>query len=395
MRVAQICTNAMLGSVGSIVRNICSGLKENGDEYLICYGRGKEPEGYNHYKIDNTFEVYYHAFLARIFDSDGLHSKNATKRLIKKLKDFKPDVVHIHCLHGYYINYPMLFEYFSKDNIKVVWTMHDCWAFTGHCCNFEYTNCNKWKEGCGKCKQIKSYPKSYIDNTICNFNKKKKTYEILGDCIIVTPSNWLGNLIKNSFLNKHEVVVIPNGIDTSVFKPTYDEEVLQKYKIKSDKRVILCVASIWNEKKGLEDIIELSTLLSDEFQLVVVGLTDKQIKSMPFNITSIPRTENVKELCVLYTSAYAFFNPTYEDNYPTVNLEAICCGTPVITYKTGGSPECLSNHKYGYDIEKKDYLKLIELIQKINLKKNVLDISSFSKSKMIENYIELYRGVKM
>ena len=126
MRVAQICTNAMLGSVGSIVRNICSGLKENGDEYLICYGRGKEPEGYNHYKIDNTFEVYYHAFLARIFDSDGLHSKNATKRLIKKLKDFKPDVVHIHCLHGYYINYPMLFEYFSKDNIKVVWTMHDC-----------------------------------------------------------------------------------------------------------------------------------------------------------------------------------------------------------------------------------------------------------------------------
>lgn len=389
MKVAQICTNVMSGSVGSIVRNLCDELKKDKHEYLICYGRGNAPLGYNYYKFDNKLDIYSHVIFARLFDSDGLHSKRATLRLIKKLKAFKPDVVHIHCLHGYYINYPILFKYLKEYEIKVVWTMHDCWAFTGHCCYFDMVKCKKWESLCNKCIQKNNYPKAIIfDRCRRNYKKKKHIFKLL-ECdklIIISPSEWLKNLLEQSFLNKYNCITINNGIDTGVFK---------KLKIKKDKTV-LGVASIWDARKGLDDFIQLSKELPQQYNIKIIGTTDKQIQFLKkYNIEAIKKTNSVEELVKEYNKALVLFNPTYEDNYPTVNLESLACGTPVITYDTGGSGEIIKETGNGIIINKNNYHSLIQYLDFVHEldyyntlaeQKNIL-----SKELMCSKYIKLYK----
>lgn len=386
MKIAQICTNVMSGSVGSIVRNICDGIKESDNEYLICYGRGKQPDGYNSYKFDNKIDIYIHVILARLFDSDGLHSKRATKRLINKLNDFKPDVVHIHCLHGYYINYPLLVEYLNKHNVKVVWTMHDCWSFTGHCCYFDMIKCEKWKYNCNNCMQKHSYPKSIgFDNSKYNFNLKKKILLSFNtdNLIIVSPSNWLKSLIKESFLRQYNCLIINNGIDTSLFN---------KKDIKKE-RIILGVASIWDKRKGLEDFIELKKFLLDEYKIKIIGVTKKQKELLQHNnIQAIERTSSVHELVEEYNKALVLFNPTYEDNFPTVNLEAVSCGTPVITYRTGGSPEFLVDDSYGFVVDYKDYKSIVNIIKKIHENKEIKKAKIYDKAIMVKKYLKIYES---
>ncbi len=398
MKIVQICTYAMTGSVGSIVRNICDTLKENNDEYLICYGQGNNPQNYNTYKFDNDFDIYMHVLLSRLTDSDGLHSKKATKKLIKKLEEFKPDIVHIHCLHGYYINYPILFNYLNAKNIKVIWTMHDCWAFTGHCCNFEFKNCNKWKKECDGCIQTKSYPKSYLDRSKVNYHNKKRIFNMLNYCVLVTPSLWLKNIIKQSFLNELPVILINNGIDINTFKPTYDVNVLKKYNInKNSKKTIICVASVWTEDKGINDIIDLASQMDNQkYQLILVGKKDDCFK-VPNNVLLINRTNDTHELATLYTYADVFFNPTNDDNYPTVNLESIACGTPVVTYDTGGSGEIIKKTKAGMIVKKGDFdslLKYIDNDNKKQLQKDLINCRNIiSKKLMCNQYIELYNKI--
>lgn len=380
MRVAQICTNAMSGSVGSIARNICDGLIENGDECMICYGRGNVPEGYNSYKFDNKLDVYWHVAMARLFDSDGLHSKMATKRLIKKLNEFKPEIVHIHCLHGYYINYPMLFKYFEESGVKVVWTMHDCWAFTGHCCYYDFVGCNKWKNGCYKCTQKKNYPKSILsDRSARNYRIKKRTFTKLDNMLIITPSKWLQKEINLSFLKEISVDVINNGINTNIFK---------RKEIKKEN-IILGVASIWDQRKGLDDFVELSKVLPDDYRIMIVG-ADKQQQQMleNLNIQSISRTENIEELVNIYNKALVLFNPTYEDNYPTVNLEANSCGLPVITYDTGGAAEAII---YGEIIEKKDYKKIVSVVNNLCFSVNIKEKKLAMNIAYLEKYNKLFK----
>lgn len=390
MRIAQICTNVMSGSVGSIVRNICDGIKESDNEYLICYGRGKHPNGYNYYKFDNKFDIYGHAVLARVFDSDGLHSKRATKRLINRLKDFKPDVVHIHCLHGYYINYPLLFEYLKNHGIKVVWTMHDCWAYTGHCCYYMFVKCPKWKLKCHNCVQKASYPKSILfDQSAKNFVMKKKYFNLLDDMIIVTPSEWLKEEIEKSFLKHQNIVVINNGIDLNIFKKIQvnKSSICKKYSISENKKIILGVASVWDYRKGYDEFIKLSTFINNDFQIVLVGLTKKQIKKLPKNIIGISRTDNILELVELYNIAYVFFNPTLEDNYPTVNLESIACGTPVVTYGKGGSGEIIKEKRFGQIINFEDFWSIINCLDKKNL---FVDKKNMDKNEMVKKYMQIF-----
>lgn len=286
----------------------------------------------------------------------------------------------------------VLFKYIKEHNIQLISTLHSCWDFTGHCCYFDYVKCEQWKTGCKNCMQKSSYPKSsFLENTEKNYIRKKEYYDQLKNVVIVSPSNWLAKLAKESFLSSKEIYVIPNGIDLCVFnKNDGDDSILKKYGIHHNKQIILGVASIWDRRKGLDDFIELSEIVDDSIQIVVVGLSKNQIDNLPNKIIGIERTENIQQLVALYTSAEVLFNPTYEDNYPTVNLESIACGTPVVTYDTGGSGEIVKQLNFGTIINKKDYKKLINYVKTNNSHDENINLDIISNSVMSSNYLTLY-----
>ena len=343
MKVFQINTVCGVGSTGRIATDLYHVLEREGHSCCIAYGRGTAPKEIDSFKIDSTADVYVHTLLSRLTDREGLFSKDATSRLLKKIEDYAPDIIHLHNIHGHYLNYPILFRFLKDYGRPVVWTLHDCWAFTGHCAYFDYAGCQRWQNGCHDCPQLKSYPQSYgIDHSRKNFSMKKELFTGLEQLHIVTPSQWLADLVKKSFLKQYPVTVIHNGIDTTVFKPTASD--FRKRNGLEHKKIILGVASPWTARKGLQDFIKLSSMIPDEWKIVLVGLSKKQLASLPPAILGIERTNNTKELAQIYTAADIFFNPTYEDNYPTTNLEAIACGTPVVTYDTGGSPESIGNN---------------------------------------------------
>lgn len=373
------------GSTGTICKNLYGAATEAGHECMIAYGRGEAPEGFNTIKIGNKLNFYLHVLKARLFDASGFGSKNDTKKFIKQIEEFKPDVIHLHNIHGYYINIEILFNYLKEHpEIKKIWTLHDCWAFTGHCPHFEYEKCEQWKRKCKKCVRKKEYPKSLIDKCQKNYLKKKKIFNNVENMTLITPSKWLMNLLKHSFLKKYNKVLINNGVDTGIFKYT-NSNIKSKYDIE-DKKVILGVASVWDKKKGLEVFIELSKQLDDIYQIVLIGLNDKQIKLLPDNIIGIKRTENVEELIKWYSAAYVYFNPTLEDNYPTTNLEAIACGTPVITFNTGGSPESAYANE-SQIIFSRAVDESIEKIRKIRANTNDIFLDN---SIMNNSYIDIY-----
>ena len=341
--------NSLCGirSTGKICADLATTLSKEGHEVKIAYGRGDVPEKYKSYsvKIGTEIDTKLHAVQTRIFDTHGFASKKTTLNFLKWADRFDPDVLWLHNLHGYYINVEILFVWIkSRPQMKVNWTLHDCWSFTGHCSHFLVAKCEQWKNHCQKCVQKKAYPSSYfIDNCKKNFERKKIAFTNVNNMKLITPSQWLANLVKQSYLKEYAVEVHYNTIDQSVFKPT-PSNFREKYGLQK-KIVILGVASNWNERKGLYDFEKLSTMLDDRYTVVLVGLTKKQINRISNNIIAIEHTNNAQELAEIYSAADIFFNPTYEDTYPTVNLEAEACGIPVITYKTGGAPETLKDFR--------------------------------------------------
>lgn len=384
MKVVQINTFSYK-STGTIMMNIHKELQKNGIESYVVWGRGRESENDHEIYMNDKLGVYFHGLYTRLTDKTGFASKRTTKKLLKRLDEIKPDIVHLHNIHGYYINIELLFDYLKQNNIRVIWTLHDCWPFTGHCPHFEYVKCDKWKTECKNCSEYKnSYPKSFKDNSNWNYLKKKELFQGL-NLKIITPSKWLANLVKKSFLKEYDIEVINNGIDTKIFKPR-KSDFRKKYNLEN-KKIILGVASDWTEKKGIQDFTKLSEMIDEDEVIVLVGLNKKQLKKLPENIIGIERTNNAIELAEIYSTADLFFNPTYEDNYPTVNLEAIACGTPVITYNTGGSSESaingviINNINNFLEIRNKTYEKSICIDNK--------DI--ISNKNMIEKYISLYK----
>lgn len=345
MKILMINSVCGIRSTGRICTDLADALAEQGHTVKIAYGRENVPEQYKKYavRIGTDFDVKLHGVRARLLDESGFGSKKATIKFIEWVKKYDPDVIHLHNIHGYYINVKVLFDYLRTCGKKIIWTLHDCWAFTGHAAYCEAANCERWKTGCHNCPKRDDYPKSFFDNSKLNWLKKRKIFTGIPNLQIITPSKWLAGLVKKSFLRKYPVSVIYNGIDTSVFKPV-DSSVLRKKLNIGDKKVILGVAAVWDARKGLDDFIKLNKLIDhNEYQIILVGLDEKQIATLPKNMIGISRTDSVDQLVELYSLAYVFVNPTYEDNYPTTNLEAIACGTPVITYDTGGSPESSIN----------------------------------------------------
>lgn len=348
-------------STGRIVTDCAEKLIAEGHVCKIAYGREDVPEKYKDmsYRIGTDLAFKINALGVRIFDNEGLWAKKQTKKFIKWANDYNPDILWLHNLHGYYINIELLFEWIkSRPQMKVKWTLHDCWSFTGHCAHFDYAGCNKWILGCKTCPQKDEYPKSYIaDNSKNNYQRKKTAFCGVEDMTLITPSRWLADLVGKSFLGDYPVEVVHNKIDKTVFKPT--QSTFRKDNSIEDKTVVLGVASAWSDKKGLSDFARLSSMLDSSYKIVMVGLTKKQMEKMPKSILCIERTNSAAELAEIYTAADVFVNLTYEDTYPTVNLEALSCGTPCITYRTGGSVESVGEDSV---VEKGN---LTELVQKI------------------------------
>lgn len=397
MKVLEINVVCGNGSTGRIATDLYKILEEQGHECLIAYGRGAAPEGIKSIKIGTDFDNYIHVAETRLFDKHGFASIKATKEFIKKAKEYNPDVIHLHNIHGYYINIELLFNYLKEADKPVVWTLHDCWAFTGHCAHFDYIKCDKWKGGCNNCKQKKKYPKSlFIDNSKYNYEKKKELFTGVKKMTIVTPSKWLANLVKKSFLKEYDVKIINNGIDLNIFRYRSGNKFRRKFTIE-DKFLILGVANIWNDRKGFGHFIELSKLIDENSKIVLVGLNDRQLKQLPLNIIGIRKIDNIKELAEIYSEMDVYVNPTLEEVLGLVNIEALACGTPVITFNTGGSVECV-DESCGVIVEKGNIKELLEALRKIKVNRFDKDrciqkASKFDRNEKFNEYIKLYEFI--
>ena len=398
MKLLQINESANFGSHGKIAEAIGQLVKTKGGESIIAYGRSKKNSSSQLLKIGNKKDINTHGVLTRILDYHGLGSKDATKQFIKKANEYSPDIIHLHNIHGYYLNYPLLFKWLKEINKPVVWTLHDCWAWTGHCAYYTFNHCNKWQTGCHNCPGLKSYPKSLLDGSKRNYRLKKDTFLGINNMVLVPVSDWLDNELSLSFLKGYRRKVIHNGININIFKPTAERSILKQLGI-NNKKIVLGVANIWEKRKGLDEFINLRQILDSSYQIILVGLSEKQIKSLPYGITGLTRTNNVEELVQLYSSADVFANPTLEDNFPTTNLEALACGTPVITYQTGGSPEAI-DEKTGITVRYQDLTALKEAIVSTCQNKPFLEIDCriraeklFNQDMAFTKYIDLYENL--
>ena len=340
-KIVQINIVCGVGSTGRIASELSEILNENGVENYIAYGYGKTNIK-NSIKIGSKVKYYIHNILSRLTGLQGRFSYFSTKRFLKRLDSIKPDIIHLHNIHGNYINYSLLFKYIEKNNIPIIWTLHDCWSYTGKCVHYDYVKCEKWKTNCKKCNQLRNYPTSYLfDFSKSEYARKKRMFTNVKDMQIVTPSNWLAKQVEESYLSKYSIKVIHNGIDLEQFKKQNSKF---RFKYNIDKKfIVLGVASDWSQRKGMDAFVELSRMLDENYKIVMVGLSKKQKEVIPKNIIKIDKTNSIQELAEIYSAADVFVNLTLEENFPTTNMESLACGTPVITYDTGGSSESLSN----------------------------------------------------
>ncbi len=364
MRVLIINSVYGYGSTGRIVSDLANSYRECGDIVKIAYGRviEKMEEDIDAVRIGSGISIKCNVIKARLFDNDGFAAYEETKKFLEWADAYNPDLVWLHNLHGYYINIELLFNWIKKRNsMKVRWTLHDCWAFTGHCSCFTFNKCEKWRSHCEKCPQKKEYPKSILrDNSKTNYDKKRSLFTGINDMTIITPSQWLANLVEESFLKEYDVEVVNNTIDEDIFKPRKSD--FRSKNGLNGKKIILGVSAQWQPSKGYGDFLKMKEIMPDEYVIVLVGVTKKQLKRLPKGIIGVIRTNSREELAELYSMADVFFNPTYEDNYPTVNLEAKACGTMVVTYNTGGSPESVEPQNV---VETGDLMAAIKRIEVI------------------------------
>lgn len=388
------------GSTGRIMFQIADTVKSmGGTAYTSASFTKSRGEHFTrmHYKIGGAIGKTAHIMLAKCTGRHGCYSHFATHRLIQKIKQVNPDVIHLHNIHGWYLNWKMLFDYLKRAKIPVVWTLHDCWAFTGHCPYFMAIGCEKWKTGCHDCSLYKSYPGCFLDDSKKQYALKKQCFTGVPDLTIVTPSQWLADLVKQSYLKDYDTVVINNGVDLTKFKPR-TSDFREKYGLEN-KIILLGVAFDWSPRKGIDDFKKLADDLPEEYAIVLVGVSDIVASTLPERIISIACTQNQKELAEIYSAVDIFVNPTLEDNFPTVNIEALACGTPVITYQTGGSPESLTE-KCGRVVPYKNYEALKNTISEMKNAKPAMSNACAERAKLYERnnayqkYVMLYKTVE-
>jgi len=344
MKYLFINSVAGCGSTGRIAADQCRALMKEGHQCLLAYGR-KEANcpDVPMVKIGSPMDVRLHALQGRLLDDAGFGSYRATNRFLETVREFDPDVIWLHNIHGYYLHIGLLFQYLRDCGKEIRWTLHDCWAFTGHCAYFDYAGCDKWKSGCHSCPQKKEYPASILrDNSQSNFERKRQLFTGIPNLTLRVPSHWLERRVKESFLRDYPMEVVPNTVDRKLFRPT-PGNFREKYGLE-DKYIVLGVANVWDERKGMKDFYALSSMLESGFQVVLIGLTDKQIRGLPAGILGLPRTDSVEALAEAYTAADVYVNPSVEETFGMTALEAACCGTPAIVYQGTACEEAAASY---------------------------------------------------
>lgn len=398
-KLVQINVASNCGSTGRIAEQIGGLVKAKGwESYIVHAQRYSRPTALADISTSYSLAEKTHYLGSLLTDGQGLFSQNATKQLVRKLEQIKPDIVHLHNIHGSFMNFPILFEYLKRVGVPIVWTLHDCWSFTGHCTYFDRIGCERWLSGCGKCSQKREYPQSIVDRSSWNYELKKKIFTSSSNLTMVPVSDWLHKLVAQSFMGKYPIKTIHNGIDLDKFKHS-NSDFRQRYGI-AGKFVVLGVADGFGRRKGLNDFNELSERLGNDVRIVMVGLNNDDKKQISPGIIGMGRTANQQELIDIYSAADVFINPTYEDNFPTTNIEALACGTPVITYRTGGSPEAVDEYT-GIVVDKGDVEGMMTAILKIkelgrnHYSKHCRERAErcFNKDDRFEEYVRLYESL--
>lgn len=398
-KILQINVTLNSGSTGRIVEDIGRKILNTGGLSYICYSRGKGFSTSIFFKIGNKYSLWFHWLQTRLFDRHGLASKRATQQLVRKINEINPDIIHLHNIHGYYLNIELLFNFLKKYHKPVVWTFHDCWPLTGHCTFFDNVNCFKWENQCYDCPLKKSYPGSYfIDRSYLNYQLKKKLFNSLENLTIVSVSHWLKDMVVDSFLKEHKILTIQNGVDLSVFKPS-KSKLKQKFNIEG-RKLILGVADKWSNRKGLDEFIKLRRILNPDIVIMLIGLNRSQLNQIPENIIGVKHISNIHELPEYYSAADVFFNPSSLESFGLVTAEAMACGTPVVVYNSTASPE-LVKQGTGIIVEKKNLEKTKEAILKILSEdknkythecRHVAE-ENFDNEKQLFEYIKLYNKI--
>lgn len=342
MKYLFINSVAGFGSTGRIAAEKCRELMRDGHECVLAFGRDKANcEDIQTIQIGSALDYKIHGIRCRLLDDHGFGSRAATQRFLHWVRKYDPDVIWLHNIHGYYIHIGLLFDYLRTCGKKIIWTLHDCWAFTGHCAYFDFAGCQKWKTGCHNCPQKGSYPASIgLDNSCSNYEKKKQLFTGIPDLTLTVPSYWLEKRVKQSFLRDYPVQVIYNTINREIFKPTAGD-FREKHGLEG-KIILLGVASVWDERKGLKDFLALSELLDNRYRIVLIGLTQEQISNLPNGILGLPRTNSMEELAQAYTAADLFLNPSAEETFGMTAMEARACGTEAIVYQDTACEEIVN-----------------------------------------------------
>ncbi len=396
--IFQICDAVNIGSTGTIAEALGTLAIQRGWKSYIAYGRLSRPSKSQLIRIGTNLDVLTHGLITRLFDRHCLGSTRATRTIVNQIKKIKPDIIHLHHLHGYYINIEILFEFLSKESIPVVWTLHDCWSITGHCTNFDFVGCKKWRTECSHCPQKNEYPASFfVDRSKQNFLLKKKLFTSVSNMTVVSVSKWLNNIVHNSFMAGMPSQIIYNGIDVDLFTPIAKNSNFRKDFKRKDCFMILGVASPWGKRKGLIDFIKLSKKLDDNDLIVLVGLSVTQIKKLPSNVIGIKRIDNQEELQNLFVIADVFLNLSVEETFGLTTAEALSCGTPAIVYNTTACPEVVDSTT-GLVVEKNDIDSLLEAINTVKKQGKKFysstcrerALKNFNKNNQFSEYIDLY-----
>jgi len=397
MRVFQLNMVCGIKSTGRIASEIGKLVEADGGECRIGCGANFVPPESEHFAV-KTISVTgrrIYSLLTKLFDAEGRWNRIGTRRLLRQMEQFQPDVVHLHNIHGCYLHAGELFRYLKKKNLPVVWTLHDCWPFTGHCAYFDYSGCERWKTGCHDCPQLKSYPVCVgLDGSRRNHAWKRKLFTSLDNLTMVVPCQWMADPLGQSYMQNYPVRTIYNGVDLDAFRPV-ESDIRQRFGLEKSK-LVLAVASDWDERKGLRYLIQAAEKMGEEYRFVVIGLSKEQVESLPQGMIGIEHTANVGELVQWYSAADCLANPSMEDNMPMVNLEALACGTPIATFRTGGCPEAVDADT-GIVVDKADVDGLCEAIRQLCPKTEERKAACLKRAQLFdsrrtfENYLNLYK----